>query len=211
MDLTFYCQNTKRPQKLLPRTLSYNIAFFPHPCHYPFSFSRKGLATMALTQERMLALLAAAKRFVQSHGDLKKQINLLLAGLPISPTEKELLETVQSIQFLTSQPYANPEDMALISKEETHFKMAYRRNLRSANYMRAKRGQAPKPPGTAHEPKTIPDLGISSLAEIKFRANALKLAHNMTPDYSDPTDDSQPLTPDDALANGMAPPDDGPF
>lgn len=57
-------------------------------------------------------------------------------------------------------------------------------------------------------PLSDAQLGLSPLAEAKFKANELKRKHHMKIDYEDPTDDSQPLTPDDARAFGFSTPAD---
>jgi hypothetical protein len=98
---------------------------------------------MAITQERMIATLSALRRAYDSYSFLKKQILLTCTSLTSTSTLDDFREALQAIQTITNSPILSEDDFARLIAEEQHFRAAYRKNQRTAEYARRKRKNLP--------------------------------------------------------------------
>lgn len=98
---------------------------------------------MAITQNRIIAITIAARHFLDDLFSLKTETRRLLATLPPKPSQNDLLETIQSIQFALDQFRPAEKDLQLLLAEEAHFKSNFRRNQRAAEYARRRRAGLP--------------------------------------------------------------------
>lgn len=98
---------------------------------------------MAITQNRIIAITIAARHFLDDLFSLKTETRRLLAALPPKPSQNDLLETIQSIQFALDQFRPAEKDLQLLLAEEAHFKSNFRRNQRAAEYARRRRAGLP--------------------------------------------------------------------
>jgi len=127
---------------------------------------------MALTQERMIALISTARRFYNDLDAFKTQTRKLIADLPLQPTHEELLTTIQALQFMLDSFRSAEQDIRLLISEEMHYKQNHRRNQRAAEYARRRRAGLPTTfkgltseeaelatsAGLSTKPKTLPRL-----------------------------------------------------
>lgn len=93
---------------------------------------------MAITQDRMISIIDAARRAHYFLDLLQTQIRTTIRELPPNSTPDELLQTIQSIQFLASEHFIPTSDRELVTAEYKHFQLSYRKNQRSAAYARRK-------------------------------------------------------------------------
>jgi len=243
---------------------------------------------MAITQERMISLISAFRRTYDTANIIKREIRAIASSLTSASTLDDYREALQTLQFLTDQPFLTEADLSLLVAEEQHFRAAFRKNQRTAAYARRRRAGLPSNISFSqgHAPSRIenlPDISddekavhyeyaeraiaaglsapeqdsalqgkkaptsphnillkkplelytskkplrsarelstdemrakgyISKLGQDKLELNAQRVAFNMKPLYDDPTDDSIPLTPEDARARGYdVDADEGPF
>jgi len=90
---------------------------------------------MAITQDRMLALIAAAEALQESNARVKKMVKELLTMLRAGQ-----LKQVERLMFdLLSTTDPDLDVIDVIAREKTHFKKHFRHNQLTMNYMRRQR------------------------------------------------------------------------
>ncbi len=106
---------------------------------------------MALTQDRVIAILSAARRFYNDLQALRGTIRSTIAEIPPDPTTEQCLEAIRSLQFADELATSREADAMLLAAEERHYEISYRKNKRTAEYARRRRaGHA----GSLAVPKT---------------------------------------------------------
>lgn len=98
---------------------------------------------MAISQERMIALISALRRTYDTANILKRQITTTASSLTPASTLDDYREAIQSLQFLASQPFISESDLSILISEEQHFRNAFKKNQRTAAYARRKRAGLP--------------------------------------------------------------------
>jgi len=94
---------------------------------------------MAITQERMIALISAFRRTFDTASTLKRQITLTASSLTSNSTLDDYREALHSLQFLASQPFISESDLSTLVAEEQHFRNSFKKNQRTAAYARRRR------------------------------------------------------------------------
>jgi hypothetical protein len=95
---------------------------------------------MAITQDRMMALITAARQCKDCALIFQRFISAEIKHLPSNPTLDEALSLVRAIQTLSLTNNIPMEAGEIIAREEEHFRLMATRNKRSAAYARRKRG-----------------------------------------------------------------------
>ena len=95
---------------------------------------------MAITQDRMMALITAARQCKDCALIFQRFITAEIKHLPASPTLDEALSLIRAIQTLSLTNNIPMEAGEIIAREEEHFRLMATRNKRSAAYARRRRG-----------------------------------------------------------------------
>lgn len=95
---------------------------------------------MAITQDRMMALITAARQCKDCALIFQRFISAEIKHLPANPTLEEALSLIRAIQTLSLSNNIPMEAGEIIAREEEHFRLMATRNRRSAAYARRKRG-----------------------------------------------------------------------
>ena len=95
---------------------------------------------MAITQDRMMALITAARQCKDCALLFQRFITAEIKHLPANPTLDEALSLIRAIQTLALTNNIPMEAGEVIAREEEHFRLMATRNKRSAAYARRKRG-----------------------------------------------------------------------
>lgn len=95
---------------------------------------------MAITQDRMMALITAARQCKDCALIFQRFISSEIKHLPASPTLDEALSLIRAIQTLALTNNIPMEAGEIIAREEEHFRLMATRNKRSAAYARRRRG-----------------------------------------------------------------------
>jgi hypothetical protein len=94
---------------------------------------------MAITQERVIAILSAFRRVYETNTTIKRSIRDTTSSLTSASTPDDLREAIHSLQFLAELHTISESDLSLLVAEEQHFRAAFRKNQRTAAYARRKR------------------------------------------------------------------------
>jgi hypothetical protein len=98
---------------------------------------------MAITQERVIAILSAFRRTYETSNTIKRSIRDISTSLTSQSSIDDFREAIQSLQFLTELHAISESDLSLLVAEEQHFRAAFRKNQRTAAYARRKRAGIP--------------------------------------------------------------------
>jgi hypothetical protein len=94
---------------------------------------------MALTQDRFIAVLNAARGIINSYNELRDAIREALLRPPREATREELFAMMNEISEAMRLIQLNPDAMALIYVEAKHFEIKAKDNARRAGRARVKR------------------------------------------------------------------------
>ena len=94
---------------------------------------------MAITQERMIALITAARQCKDCALTYQRLISYEIKNLSPNPTREELLTFVQMVQTLSLTTSIPMEAAEILAREEEHFRLMATKNRRSAEYAKRKR------------------------------------------------------------------------
>lgn len=95
---------------------------------------------MAITQDRMIALISAARQCKDCALLFQRFVTSEIKHLPANPTLDEALSLIRAIQTLSLTNNIPMEAGEIIAREEEHFRLMATRNKRSAAYARRRRG-----------------------------------------------------------------------
>ena len=194
---------------------------------------------MAITQERMIALITAARQCKDCALTYQRFISTEIKNLPAEPALPEAMAVIRAIQTLALTNSIPMEAAEILAREEEHFRLMATKNKRSAEYARRKRGGTTDVPELSGlksptAPKTLDRFKYASLQEIvrphpahpnqtpatnwspdddliqhKIKINEAHQKANMAEPYPDVYDGSIPLRDDDFRALGIPVLDDG--
>lgn len=159
---------------------------------------------MAITQTRMLTLLAISERLKNFLSLSQSQTSFIISSLSPDPSREELLSAIQSIQTLNASISIPSADIETLAIERAHFKANANRNERLARKARQRRGVPPNSPSSTAPTTLSPaPLHLSQPSPSPLSLSARKLSLNQTyeqfdmpPPYADPYDNSEPLLPE---------------
>ena len=188
---------------------------------------------MAITQERMIALITAARQCKDCALTYQRFISTEIKNLPAEPALPEAMAVIRAIQTLALTNSIPMEAAEILAREEEHFRLMATKNKRSAEYARRKRGGTTDVPELSGlksptAPKTLDRFKYASLQEIvrphpahpnqtpatnwspdddliqhKIKINEAHQKANMAEPYPDVYDGSIPLRDDDCRALGI--------
>jgi len=188
---------------------------------------------MAITQERMIALITAARQCKDCALTYQRFISTEIKNLPAEPALPEAMAVIRAIQTLALTNSIPMEAAEILAREEEHFRLMATKNKRSAEYARRKRGGTTDVPELSGlksptAPKTLDRFKYASLQEIvrphpahpnqtpatnwtpdddliqhKIKINEAHKKANMSEPYPDVYDGSIPLRDDDCRALGI--------
>lgn len=127
---------------------------------------------MAITQDRMIALITAARQCKDCALTYQRFITTETKNLSPAPTLEEAMAVIRTIQALALTNSIPMEAAEILAREEEHFRLMATKNKRSAEYARRKRGSGTNdvPEMTGHKsptaPKTLDRFKYASLQEI---------------------------------------------
>lgn len=127
---------------------------------------------MAITQERMIALITAARQCKDCALTYQRFITTEIKNLPTNPELADVMVTLRAIQTLALTNSIPMEAAEILAREEEHFRLMATKNKRSAEYARRKRGSGtndvPELSGlkSPTAPKTLDRFKYASLQEI---------------------------------------------
>jgi len=127
---------------------------------------------MAITQDRMIALITAARQCKDCALTYQRFITTETKNLSPAPTLDEALAVIRTIQALALTNSIPMEAAEILAREEEHFRLMATKNKRSAEYARRKRGSGtndvPELSGlkSPTAPKTLDRFKYASLQEI---------------------------------------------
>lgn len=98
---------------------------------------------MAITQERMISLISAFRRTYDTANIIKREIRAIASSLTSTSTLDDYRNALQTLQFISDQPFLTEADLSLLVAEEQHFRAAFRKNQRTAAYARRRRAGLP--------------------------------------------------------------------
>lgn len=173
---------------------------------------------MPITQNRMIALLAAAQAARTSLKNAANFTRELSSSITPETPAPDLLSALQAIQSYMALLSLSPEHLETIATEQAHFKLNAARNTRHAARARKKRAKhSPHAPAALPsspsidpylQPAPMSDADLSSHINIelclhKKKINELYAELGQPAPYPDIYDDSQALAPDHALHLGL--------
>ena len=112
---------------------------------------------MAITQDRMIALITAARQCKDCALTYQRFLTAEIKLLPAEPTLQEAMAAIRAIQSLTISNPIPMEAAEILAREEEHFRLTGSRNKRAAAYARRKRGV----------PESAPDNSAPELSGLK--------------------------------------------
>ena len=127
---------------------------------------------MAITQDRMIALITAARQCKDCALTYQRFITTEIKNLPANPELADVMVTLRAIQTLALTNSIPMEAAEILAREEEHFRLMATKNKRSAEYARRKRGSStsdvPELSGlkSPTAPKTLDRFKYASLQEI---------------------------------------------
>lgn len=148
------------------KTLQRSPCYEPPTAHKPL-IPKEHL--MALTQDRVISILSAARRFYNDLQSLRSTIRSTISEIPPDPTISQCLTAIQTLQFAEELATSREADAMLLAAEERHYELSYRKNKRTAEYARRRRaGHTGKL--TAPRNLTLSDLDQLLLGEATEKA-----------------------------------------
>ena len=130
---------------------------------------------MAITQERMMALITAARQCKDCALTYQRFITTEIKNLPANPELADVMVTLRAIQTLALTNSIPMEAAEILAREEEHFRLMAAKNKRAAAYAKRKRGvpnselsDTPELSGlkSPTAPKTLDRFKYASLQEI---------------------------------------------
>jgi len=130
---------------------------------------------MAITQERMMALITAARQCKDCALTYQRFITTEIKNLPANPELADVMVTLRAIQTLALTNSIPMEAAEILAREEEHFRLMAAKNKRAAAYAKRKRGvpannlaDVPELSGlkSPTAPKTLDRFKYASLQEI---------------------------------------------
>lgn len=169
---------------------------------------------MAITQSRLKSIVLAGKAFQDQWTLTRQAVHAILKSIPAAASPNDLQSALRAVQLTMERSIVEPQHGELLVSELTHIKLTEKKNAKVAEYQRRKRAAEGARPSPHLSPNAIapnpykslpsatpsPSAGVSPLADLKMRYNALHRDFGMHEPYANPLDEGEGLLPEHVIA-----------